>query len=111
MSALERTAIGSLHVSDAANVETLTENLEDSLLPPLPLVETLRQVRLEEQEIEPLHHGIFVSIDESRILDPSANDAECEEIVGINEAERIVSILRKTATGSYQPVCNFPQSS
>lgn len=111
MSALERTAIGSMAIEDAVDVDRL-QQLDELLLPPLPLVETLRRIELTEFEISRLHHGQMIAVQESRIRESSAAVYPSEsEVVGIAEAGHIVSILQALDEGVLKPICNLPQPS
>lgn len=115
MSALVRTEIGSLQVSSSVEVSDLrgeaSGGVAGNLLSPLQLVETLRRVVLEEEQITRLLNGLTIDIPQQLIqpapLEPSETQSE---IVGIDSAGRIVTIIEQTLSGEFKPLSNFPRS-
>ena len=112
MSELERTANGSLQLATAVHLEQLEDSLEEVLLSPRHLVETLECVELDQEEIQALHHGREIAMQPERMPAGRTEQAtDAEEVVGLDQGGRIVAILREASPGRLKPVCNFPQSS
>ena len=106
MSALLRTAIGSLRVADAADVDQLEGRLDELLQSPLPLVSALSEVKLTAAELEKLHNGLNINVEASRL--PAVPPGS--ELVGIGREGQIASILQYMEHRILKPLCNFPQS-
>lgn len=111
MSALERIEIGGLNVSTAVEMSELREEVSQHLSSPLSLVESLERVTLTEEQILRLLNGLTIELPETLVRRAPLPTAELQrEIVGLDSMDRIVTIIEKTPTGEFKPLCNFPRS-
>jgi tRNA pseudouridine55 synthase len=111
MTALERTAIGSLEASSAIDIDTLEAPIEPLLLPARTLIDAISRILLSDGEIVELHHGRTIVRDEGRIKPPRWLDQHSQrDIAGVDRNGRVVSILRATPEGRFRPLRNFPLS-
>jgi tRNA pseudouridine55 synthase len=67
MAGLERQWVGNLHISESLHVEDLEAKLEEHMLSPHFLVDSLTWVRLTQEEIRHLRHGRAISRGDRRI--------------------------------------------
>ncbi len=111
LAALERTEIGSLDLSAAVDVDQLESRIQELLLPPRLLVEALPWISLTPGEIQELHFGRTVNPTERQVHPPTwPGEIISAEIAGMDEDERVVSILQATETGAFRPLSNFSRS-
>ena len=101
MSALTRTAIGSLALEDAILPAELTrENLAAHLLQSLRAVDNLPQVQLDDQQVARLRNG--------QTIESPPNLPESTDFAAVSAAGNLIAILVKRTEGSLGPVCNLP---
>ena len=100
MSALERTAIGSFVIEEAADADQLTrDNLADLMLPAVRAVEGLMPACVvSEPQVHRLSHGLSVSCE----------GAAAETCAAVDRAGKLTAILTRRADGTYGPSKYFP---
>jgi tRNA pseudouridine55 synthase len=102
MSALVRTAIGSLRLEDAEQLDALTQgNLSSKLLSPLIGLADLPRITISDQQQRRLAQGL--TIDNSWA-------AEDRELVAIDAAGRLCAIVEPRQGQQLGPTRNFPLS-
>jgi tRNA pseudouridine55 synthase len=99
MSALERTAIGPFHVSQAIDPDALqTEMIAESLSSPQTALAALPTIIVDEQQQKRLANGLTIE---------TAETATAEEIAAIDSTGRLVAILAPHAN-VLRPTRYFP---
>ncbi|MEO1498150.1 MAG: tRNA pseudouridine(55) synthase TruB [Planctomycetota bacterium] len=99
MSALERTEIGPFTVADGIEPDAATETTLSDLLQPATLaVAGLPRVQVNAAEVEELRNGRFIARGDEPLAD---------EVAAVDEAGRLVALLKPRGTERYQPVRNF----
>jgi tRNA pseudouridine55 synthase len=102
MSALVRTAIGSLRLEDAEQLDTLTPvNMPSKLLPPLIGLADLPRVTISDQQQHRLAQGL--TIDNRWAI-------EDREAAAIDAAGRLCAIVEPRNGQQLGPIKNFPVS-
>jgi tRNA pseudouridine55 synthase len=102
MSALVRTAIGSLRLEDAEQLDALTQgNLSSKLLSPLIGLADLPRITISDQQQRRLAQGL--TIDNSWAV-------EDRELVAIDAAGRLCAIVEPRHGQQLGPIRNFPVS-
>ena len=99
MTALERTAIGSWTVAEAVAPDFDTpQDVNNSLLNPVPLLGNYEQLVLNEQQQGELMHGRRISL----------QDSDAEEVLGISQDGELLTVLNRVEQSDFfKPVKNF----
>ena len=99
MTALERTAIGSWTVAEAVAPDFDTsQDVNNSLLNPVPLLENYEQLVLSEQQQGELMHGRRISL----------QGLDAEEVLGISQDGELLTVLNRVEQSDFfKPVKNF----
>jgi tRNA pseudouridine55 synthase len=102
MSALVRTAIGSLRLEDAEQLDTLTpENMPSKLLSPLIGLADLPRITISDQQQRRLAQGLTID---------NRWPAEDRELAAIDAAGRLCAIVEPRHVQQLGPIKNFPVS-
>jgi tRNA pseudouridine55 synthase len=116
MSALERTAIGSFHIQDAIDVQSLSrDNIADHLLPPRSAVEHLPPINLSPTECERISRGQFIDFPCAAVKptahhSPLTTHSDSSDFAAFDDRENLVAILRQRPDGQLGPLRNFTAS-
>lgn len=99
MSALVRTEIGPFQLADACSPDELDAQwIADRLLPPLTAVSSLPTLRVSEEELTRLRHGLPIS---------RAEALPAGEAAAVDSNGRLAAIVASRDEGPWRPIRNF----
>jgi tRNA pseudouridine55 synthase len=106
MSALERTAVGGFRIEEAVKLEELSaDSLPQHLQPALVAVAELPRIELTDAQWSELRHGRPIAVP---VAEPPAGGADSSsEWAAVDDADRLVAILRQKRTGQLWPAKVF----
>lgn len=99
MTDLTRTAVGNFRVENSISPERLTiENLRDHLTTPQDAIPQLDTIAIDDQVCEQFLNAVAWHPE---------SEPKCEQLMAIDQQQRLMAVLQRQADGGYTPKLNF----
>ena len=112
--ALQRTAVGDMHIEDAAKKQTVEGPDESFLRRVDPLIAMLRRVTASDDDVRLLQHGNPLRIDAGWTIEPAPSPdihaGPSAEIAAITQNGDVAAILAEVHPGLFFPIRHFVSS-